>query len=100
MTPGASRVYQACNYAQITSLSATQLARITLAELEALLQANGCDAVRIHRSCIVNRAAILETTPIAGGDLTVKLRGGENLRASRRYKDKLSSNILANPAAL
>lgn len=77
------------NYAEITSLSGTQLARTTLGELEALLQEKGCDALRIHRSCIVNRTAIMETTPIAGGDLSVKLRGGEKLRASRRFKDSL-----------
>jgi len=77
------------NYAEVTSLSGTQLARITLTELESTLQAHGCDAVRVHRSTIVNRAAIMETTPIAGGDLMVKLRGGDSLRASRRYKDAL-----------
>ncbi len=77
------------NYAEVTSLSGTQLARITLTELEATLQAHGCDAVRVHRSTIVNRAAIMETTPIAGGDLMVKLRGGDSLRASRRYKEAL-----------
>lgn len=82
------------NYADVTSLSGTQLARITLAELERLLQEKGCDAVRIHRSAIVNRAAIMETTPIAGGDLAVKLRGGENLRASRRYKAALDGGTI------
>lgn len=79
------------NYAEVTSLSGTQLARTTLAELEAALQASGCDAVRIHRSCLVNRTAIMETSPIAGGDLSVKLRGGETLRASRRYRDALKN---------
>lgn len=80
------------NYAEVTSLSGTQLARITLTELEAILQAHGCDAVRVHRSYIVNRAAIMETSPIAGGDLMVKLRGGDSLRASRRYKSALGFN--------
>jgi len=79
------------NYAEITSLSGTQLARITLADLEKRLRASACDAVRIHRSCLVNRTAITETTPITGGDLMVKLRNGERLRASRRYKDKLET---------
>lgn len=79
------------NYAEITSLSGTQLARVTLAELEGLLREKDCKAVRIHRSTLVNRAAVMETAPIAGGDLTVKLRGGEVLRASRRYKTALES---------
>lgn len=77
------------NYAEVTSLSGTQLARVTLKKLENLLINSGCNVARIHRSCIVNRSAIMETSPIAGGDLTVKLRGGETLRASRRYRDNL-----------
>jgi len=77
------------NYAEITSLSGTQLARVTLKELTDQLTAAGSNAARIHRSYIVNRAAIMETSPIAGGDLKIKLRGGETLRASRRYRDGL-----------
>ncbi|WP_321394940.1 LytTR family DNA-binding domain-containing protein [Emcibacter sp.] len=77
------------NYVDIISRSGTQLARITLAELEKLLRDYGCDVVRIHRSYIVNRATIMETSPLAGGDLNVKLKNGEILRASRRYKDRL-----------
>lgn len=80
------------NYAEVTSLSGTQLARVTLTELVRALQGKGCDAVRIHRSAIVNRSAVMETAPIAGGDMTVKLRGGETLRASRRYRDALEGN--------
>jgi len=79
------------NYVEITSLSGMQLARCTLADLEIALQAKACDAVRIHRSCLVNRTSIMETAPIAGGDLTVKLKSGQHLRASRRYKDKLEN---------
>jgi hypothetical protein len=79
------------NYAEVTSFSGTQLARITLAELETALQARGCDAVRIHRSCLVNLIAIMETSPLAGGDLSIKLKDGETLRASRRYREKLKA---------
>lgn len=77
------------NYAEITSLSGKQLARTTLKDLLNDLQQKGCHAVRIHRSAIVNKSAIMETKPLAGGDLTVKLRGGETLRASRRFKSTL-----------
>ena len=79
----------ASNYAEITTTSGEHLARVTLAELETALTEKGCDAARIHRSYIVNRKAIAETSPIAGGDLTLKLRGGQTLRASRRYKENL-----------
>jgi hypothetical protein len=77
------------NYAEVTTSAGTQLARITLNDLMTLLRDKGCEAVRIHRSYIVNKNEIMETAPIAGGDLTIKLRNGESLRASRRYKDGL-----------
>lgn len=77
------------NYAEITTTGGEHLARITLAELEAILREKGCAAARIHRSYIVNRKAIAETSPIAGGDIKVRLRGGQTLRASRRYKENL-----------
>ena len=80
----------AANYVEVTSLSGQQLARITLKDLLQSLQEKGCDAVRIHRSAIVNKRAIMETKPLAGGDLTIKLRGGETLRASRRFKSTLA----------
>jgi DNA-binding LytR/AlgR family response regulator len=42
--------------------------------------------VRIHRSIIVNRAAIAEIRPIAAGNHAVLLRGGQRLRLSRTYR--------------
>lgn len=81
------------NYAEITTISGEHLARVTLAELETALKEKGCDAARIHRSYIVNRKAIAETNPIAGGDIAVRLRGGQTLRASRRYKENLAETL-------
>ncbi|WP_417316835.1 LytTR family DNA-binding domain-containing protein [Emcibacter sp.] len=79
------------NYVDITSKSGSQLARITLEQLEKSLKESGANVVRIHRSSLVNRTLIVETAPLAGGDLNVKLKSGEILRASRRYKDRLGS---------
>lgn len=77
------------NYAEITTSSGEHLARITLSDLAQQLQNHGCDAVRIHRSYILNRAVIAETSPIVGGDMMLKLKSGQTLRVSRRYKDVL-----------
>jgi two-component system LytT family response regulator len=49
-------------------------------------QLDPAEFVRIHRSIIVNRPAIAEVRPIAGGDHTVLLRGGQRLRLSRTYR--------------
>ena len=45
--------------------------------------------VRIHRSIIVNRAAIKELRPLAGGDYSVLLASGSTLRLSRTYRAAL-----------
>ncbi|WP_308910894.1 LytTR family DNA-binding domain-containing protein [Pseudokordiimonas caeni] len=82
----------AANYAEITSGSGESLARITLSELQEKLAAEGVPAVRIHRSYIVNRAAIRTIDPIAGGDMKLTLKDGRTLRASRRYRAELEAS--------
>ncbi|WCL54451.1 LytTR family DNA-binding domain-containing protein [Gimibacter soli] len=82
----------AANYAEITSGSGESLARITLSELQEKLAAEGVPAVRIHRSYIVNRAAIRTIDPIAGGDMKLTLKDGRTLRASRRYRAELETS--------
>lgn len=47
--------------------------------------------VRIHRSIIVNRRAVKELRPLAGGDYSVVLRDGAPLRLSRTYRGALES---------
>lgn len=82
----------AANYAEITMATGESLARITLSELQEKLAAEGVPAVRIHRSYIVNRAAIRTIDPIAGGDMKLTLKDGRTLRASRRYKADLDAS--------
>lgn len=79
------------NYAEINTKTGEHLARITLAALTDELKAKGCDVVRIHRSYIVNKALIRESSPIAGGDVMLKLSTGQSLRASRRYRENFES---------
>ena len=79
----------AANYADVITHGGELLARITLKELAEILAEQGLDVVRVHRSVLVNRAMIEQLTPLAGGDLQLKLRGGHQVRASRRYKSQL-----------
>jgi two-component system LytT family response regulator len=49
-------------------------------------QLDPAEFVRIHRSIIVNRAAVAQIRPIAAGDHAVILRDGQRLRLSRTYR--------------
>ena len=55
------------NYVEVHTPAGGHLARITLSELEKQLTEAGIDAVRVHRSWLVNRARIAEIAPT--GDL-------------------------------
>ncbi|WP_300530599.1 LytTR family DNA-binding domain-containing protein [Maricaulis sp.] len=77
------------NYVELTLASGEQLARMTLAELERQLREAGIDAVRVHRSWLVNRSLITEITPTGEGDVTVTLSSGASIPGSRRYRDRL-----------
>lgn len=79
----------AANYAEIITHSGESLARVTLTELERLLTESGVDAVRVHRSILVNRVMIKRMDPLPGGDLTLTLKDGQKIRASRRFKSAL-----------
>jgi len=74
------------NYVEVHVGGRTYLARMSLAGLAEQLRAAGVDAVQIHRSRIVNRARIEEILPSGDGDFRVRLRGGAELRGSRRYR--------------
>jgi two-component system, LytTR family, response regulator len=77
------------NYVEIHAGAESFLHRERLHVLEA--QLDPADFVRIHRSVIVNRAAVAEIRPIAGGDHAVLLRAGQRLRLSRTYRGALES---------
>jgi two-component system LytT family response regulator len=72
------------NYVEIHAGAESFLHRERMRVLET--QLDPAEFVRIHRSIIVNRAAVAEIRPIAGGDHTVLLRGGQRLRLSRTYR--------------
>jgi len=79
----------AANYAEIITRSGESLARVTLTELERVLHSSGVDAVRVHRSILVNRVMIKRMDPLPGGDMMLTLKDGQKIRASRRFKSAL-----------
>ena len=76
----------AANYVEIRAKGRTHLARTSLSGLEEQLRMAGVDAVRIHRSRLVNRASVRETMPSGDGDFVVRTADGSELRGSRRYR--------------
>jgi len=79
------------NYVEVRTQAGEHLARSTLAELEKQFAAAGIDAVRVHRSWLVNRAAIAEIAPTGEGDVILTLTNGERIPGSRRYRDRLEA---------
>lgn len=75
------------NYVRVHTAEKSHLIRGTLAELEARLDPKRF--ARIHRSGIVNIAAIREVRAHFHGDYIVVLRNGETVRLSRRYQGRL-----------
>jgi DNA-binding LytR/AlgR family response regulator len=45
--------------------------------------------IRIHRSVVVNTAAVEEIQPLPTGEYTLRLKGGKEYLATRTYKDNL-----------
>jgi hypothetical protein len=79
------------NYAEIRLETGQHLARITLAELQNQLREAGVNAIRVHRSWLVNETAIAEITPTGEGDVTLALTNGDQIPGSRRYRDQLDT---------
>jgi hypothetical protein len=79
------------NYVEIKLKTGKQLARLTLAELERQLKDAGVDAVRVHRSWLVNRASIKEVAPTGEGDVSITLTDGDTVPGSRRYREALAA---------
>ncbi|WP_421789483.1 LytTR family DNA-binding domain-containing protein [Hyphobacterium sp.] len=79
------------NYVEVRTPTGEHLARMTLAELEKQLTEASVDAVRVHRSWLVNQAAITEISPTGEGDVTLTLSDGSRIPGSRRYRDRLKA---------
>lgn len=81
-------VEAAGNYVEVHSDHGVKLSRMTLAAAEAAL---GPPFLRIHRSRLVNRDLIRAEKPQPSGDVLLELANGEQVMASRRFRERLPS---------
>lgn len=79
------------NYVEARFGTRDHLARMTLNQLGNLLREAGIDAVRVHRSWLINRAMITQITPTGEGDVTLTLTNGQTIPGSRRYRERLEA---------
>jgi two-component system LytT family response regulator len=77
------------NYARVHTSAGHHLLRETLANLETKLDPKRF--VRIHRSTIVNVAAVRELRPSLGGDAIVVIADGKELALSRTYRERAAA---------
>lgn len=75
------------NYVELHRGATPILHRAPLSEMERRLQ--GAGFVRIHRSRLVRRAAIVQVESRPSGDYVVRLADGRELQGSRRYRKPL-----------
>jgi uncharacterized membrane protein len=80
-------VSSAGNYVELHGSFGSQLARRTMADLEAELTPHGF--ARVHRSYLVRRAAIASTETRQSGDFDITLRSGAVVSGSRRFRQNL-----------
>lgn len=88
---GIDWIEAAGNYCYLRTAQRSHLVRLTLRELEGVL--DPANFVRVHRSAIVNIAAVEEVVPEGAGDYSVRLRGGGRCRVSRSYRDLLKRKV-------
>ena len=77
------------NYVRIHRGAESILHRRTVDAMEELLGAT--DFVRIRRSIIVRIDRIRELDPLFRGEYVLTLAGGERLRSSRRYRERIEA---------
>ncbi|MFV0276944.1 MAG: LytR/AlgR family response regulator transcription factor, partial [Parahaliea sp.] len=65
----------------------THIMRITMKELEALLDPD--QFLRVHRSTIVNAGGITRAQTLNNGEYLLTLEGGQQLKVSRSYRDRV-----------
>lgn len=80
-------VSAAGNYVELNGTFGHELARRTLADIEAELTPHGF--VRVHRSRLVRRTAIATIETRQSGDFDMTLRSGTVISGSRRFRQNL-----------
>jgi two-component system LytT family response regulator len=71
----------------------THIMRITMKELEALL--NPSRFLRIHRSTIINTQYVAGAQTLGNGEYLLALEGGAQLKVSRGYRDRVRQLLSA-----
>ncbi|WP_340646373.1 LytTR family DNA-binding domain-containing protein [Phenylobacterium sp.] len=89
-------VEAAGNYVELHTPGVGVLHRASLTQMERRLADHGF--VRIHRSRLVNRAAVVQVETRSSGDFAIRLTSGETLTGSRRFRAGVLSRAL-DPAA-
>lgn len=79
------------NYCELHAGSSVYLVRFSMTNLEERLAA--AQFIRISRSLLVNLEAIKEVRVKSHGDLNVTLRDGQELTASRNYREPLLEKL-------
>ncbi|MCL9983500.1 MAG: LytTR family transcriptional regulator [Erythrobacter sp.] len=80
-------VSAAGNYVELHGSFGSELARRTMADIEATLAPHGF--VRVHRSRLVRRAAIAAIETRQSGDFDMMMRSGVAISGSRRFRHNL-----------
>ena len=75
------------DYMCVHALGETHIVRTTLTELIAKL--DDSLFVRIHRSTIVNIERVVTVSPLQKGGSLLHLKGGEELKVSRNYREAI-----------
>ena len=83
------------DYVELCTGSGSYLKHGTISSYEKAL-GNGA-FVRVHRSVIVNRDQIVSVSVPAKGQFWIKLRDGQEIRSSRRYREVVASIMPAAP---
>lgn len=80
-------VEAAGNYVELHVGKETYMLRATMKDIESRL--GNKDFARVHRSTIIKRALIESIKPLSNGDKKIYLKGGIDVRMSRRYHENL-----------
>ncbi|MDP1738525.1 MAG: LytTR family DNA-binding domain-containing protein [Caulobacter sp.] len=81
------------NYLALHAGATSHLIRDTITAFAARLDPDRF--VRIHRGAIVAIDRIVEVEPLGGGDATIRLRTGAELRLSRSFRSSLAAALVA-----
>ncbi|WP_372529328.1 LytTR family DNA-binding domain-containing protein [Parvularcula marina] len=79
------------NYVELKTSVRTVTIRTTLSALSDQVAAAGGEAVRVHRSWLVNPKAMVELKPTGSGDAVAVMKNGDEVPVSRRFRDRLKA---------